>query len=80
MVADLLSPNYNLNVTEVRDSDFKNPFPGIFNFNVGILFFSNMKINVCYILYSMYLAIRFVMKSEMIILLRTFYSKICRSD
>ena len=80
MVADLLSPNYNLNVREVRDSDFKNPFPGIFNFNVGILFFSNMKINVCYILYSMYLAIRFVMKSEMIILLRTFYSKICRSD
>ena len=29
--------NYNLNVTEVRDSDFKNDFPGIFNFTVGIL-------------------------------------------
>ena len=29
--------NYNLNVTEVRDSDFKNAFPGIFNFSVGIL-------------------------------------------
>ena len=29
--------NYNLNVTEVRDSDFKNTFPGIFNFTVGIL-------------------------------------------
>ena len=29
---------YNLNVIEVRDSDFKNAFPGIFNFNVGILF------------------------------------------
>ena len=29
--------NYNLNVTEVRDSDFKNAFPGIFNFTVGIL-------------------------------------------
>ena len=29
--------NYNLNVTEVRDSDFKNAFPGIFNFIVGIL-------------------------------------------
>ena len=37
MAADLLSPNYNLNVTEVRDSDFKNAFPGIFNFTVGIL-------------------------------------------
>ena len=24
-------------VTEVRDSDFKNAFPGIFNFTVGIL-------------------------------------------
>ena len=29
--------NYNLNVTEVRDSDFKNAFQGIFNFTVGIL-------------------------------------------
>ena len=29
--------NYNLNVTEVLDSDFKNAFPGIFNFTVGIL-------------------------------------------
>ena len=29
--------NYNLNVTEIRDSDFKNAFPGIFNFTVGIL-------------------------------------------
>ena len=29
--------NYNLNVTEVRDSDFKNAFPGIFNFTIGIL-------------------------------------------
>ena len=29
--------NYNLNVTEVRDSDFQNAFPGIFNFTVGIL-------------------------------------------
>ena len=29
--------NYNLNVTEVRDSDFKNDLPGIFNFTVGIL-------------------------------------------
>ena len=28
---------YNLNVTEVRDSEFKIVFPGIFNFNVGIL-------------------------------------------
>ena len=48
MVADLLSPNrchwyiakiknYNLNVTELRGSDFKNAFPGIFNFTVGIL-------------------------------------------
>ena len=48
MVADLLSPNrchwqiakvknYNLNVTEIRDSDLKNAFPGIFNFTVGIL-------------------------------------------
>ena len=26
-----------MNVTEVRDSDFKNAFPGIFNFTVGIL-------------------------------------------
>ena len=48
MVAYLLSPNrlhkkiakvknYNLNVTEIPDSDFKNAFPGIFNFTVGIL-------------------------------------------
>ena len=48
MVAYLLSPNrcqwqiakvknYNLNVTEVRDSDLKMLFPGIFNFTVGIL-------------------------------------------
>ena len=29
--------NYNLNVTEVRDLDFKNAFPVIFNFTVGIL-------------------------------------------
>ena len=29
--------NYNLNVTEIRDSDFKNAFRGIFNFTVGIL-------------------------------------------
>ena len=29
--------NYNLNVTEVRDSDFKNDFPGIFDFTIGIL-------------------------------------------
>ena len=26
-----------MNVTEVRDSDFENAFPGIFNFTVGIL-------------------------------------------
>ena len=48
MVADLPSPNrchwyiakvknYNLNVKEFRDSDFKNAFLGIFNFTVGIL-------------------------------------------
>ena len=29
--------NYNLNVTEVLNSDFKNVFPGIFNFTIGIL-------------------------------------------
>ena len=51
MVAYLLSPNschwwiakvknYNLNVTEILDSDFKNAFPGIFNFTVGILGFA----------------------------------------
>ena len=28
--------NYNLNVIEFRDSDFKNAFPGIFNFTVEI--------------------------------------------
>ena len=28
---------HNLNVTEVRHQDFKNIFPGIFNFTVGIL-------------------------------------------
>ena len=35
----LYFPNrcHNLNVTEVRDSDFKNAFDGIFNFTVGIL-------------------------------------------
>ena len=27
----------DLNVTEILDSDFKNAFPGIFNFTVGIL-------------------------------------------
>ena len=31
--------NYNLKVTEVLNSDFKNAFPGIFNFTVGILEF-----------------------------------------
>ena len=30
---------YNLNATEVWDSDFKNAFTGIFNFTVGILSF-----------------------------------------
>ena len=34
MVADLLQ---DLNGTEIRDSDFKITFPGIFNFTVGIL-------------------------------------------
>ena len=29
--------NYNLNVTKVLVSDFKNAFSGIFNFTVGIL-------------------------------------------
>ena len=29
--------NYNLNVTEVRNSEFKNASPGIFNFTAGIL-------------------------------------------
>ena len=29
--------NYNVNATEVRDSNFKNAFPGILNFTVGIL-------------------------------------------
>ena len=28
---------YNLNVTEVLVSDFKDAFPGIFNFTIGIL-------------------------------------------
>ena len=48
MVADLLSlncchwliakvENFNLNVTEVQDWEFKNAFPGILNFTVGIL-------------------------------------------
>ena len=32
-----LVKNFNLNVTEVQDSDFKNAFHGIFNFTVGIL-------------------------------------------
>ena len=31
-----------LNVTEVWDSDFKNAFPGIFNFTVGILASKNV--------------------------------------
>ena len=34
--------NYNLNVTEVRDLDFKNAFTGIFNFTVGILSVTNI--------------------------------------
>ena len=29
--------NYNLNVTEILDPDFKNVFPGIFNFTIGTL-------------------------------------------
>ena len=29
--------SFNLNVTEVLVSDFKNAFPGIFNFTVGVL-------------------------------------------
>ena len=29
--------NYNFNVTEILDSDFKNAFPGIFDFTVEIL-------------------------------------------
>ena len=33
--------NYNLNVTEGRDSDFKNTFLGIFIFTVGILFMTH---------------------------------------
>ena len=36
-LVDSYFKNYNLNVTEVLDSDFKNAFPGIFNFTVGIL-------------------------------------------
>ena len=36
-LVDSYGQNYNLNVTEVRDSDFKNAFPGILNFTVGIL-------------------------------------------
>ena len=35
----LFIKSYNLNVTEVRDSDLKNAFPGIFNFTVRILDF-----------------------------------------
>ena len=55
MVANLLSPNrchwqiakaknYNLNVTEVLDSDFKNAFPRIFNFTVEILGETRVKV------------------------------------
>ena len=36
-INDVKVKNYNLNVTEIRDSDFKNAFSGIFNFTVGIL-------------------------------------------
>ena len=32
-----IEKHYNLNVTEVPDLDFKNAFPGIVNFTVGIL-------------------------------------------
>ena len=53
MVAYLLSPNcyhwwiakvkiFNLDVTEVLVSDFKNAFPEIFNFTVGILRLVNL--------------------------------------
>ena len=34
--------NYNLNVTEVRDSDFKKAFPRVFNSTVGILMGAHM--------------------------------------
>ena len=57
MIAYLLSPNryhwliaqvknYNLDVTEARDSDFKKSFPGIFNFTVGILAWSQVSTNL----------------------------------
>ena len=36
-----MTKNYNLNVTETRDSDFKNSFPGIFSFAVGIILVIN---------------------------------------
>ena len=36
-IKDVQVKNYNLNVTEIRDSDFKNAFSGVFNFTVGIL-------------------------------------------
>ena len=39
--------NYNLNETEVRDSDFKNAFPGIFNFTIGILLKIEIGIDSC---------------------------------
>ena len=35
-----------MNVTEVRDSDFKNAFPGIFNFTVWILIRMQVKNHV----------------------------------
>ena len=55
MVAYLLSPNrchwqivkvknYNLNVTEVRYPAFLRLFPGIFNFTVGILTYTNLEL------------------------------------
>ena len=38
-----LGQNYNLDVTEILVSDFKNAFPGFFNFTVGILLLTSPK-------------------------------------
>ena len=77
--------NYNLNVTEVRDSDFKNAFPGIFNFTVGILVIKyeskRMKLFLCMISSSNKRAhIRLKQPWQLLRSLRSTYSVVYKDD
>ena len=47
--------NYDLNVKEVRDPDFKNAFPRIFNFTAEIL---TSFMNYCFVIYERFLILK----------------------